>query len=130
MFIFDILEKILGLGNLCMIFQEECLSCYILLTDQISFSDYNYIYKYIYIYMYIYIYTYIYIYIYICNCNQKMKFGQLTEYNMRDILLEKSYTNFPVPESFLKCQKWTYLFRMYFLSFGIFIRLCDSTASL
>ena len=42
MLIFDILEKILGLGNLGMIFQEECFTCHILLTDQILFSEYIY----------------------------------------------------------------------------------------
>ena len=27
-----------------------------------------------------------------CKCNQTMKFGQLIEYNLRNIFLEKSYT--------------------------------------
>ena len=35
---FNFSEKGLGLV-LCMIFQEKCFTCYILLTDQISLSD-------------------------------------------------------------------------------------------
>ena len=45
----DFLEKGLGIVSslvLCMIFQEKCFSYYILLTDQISLSDYLYFLKY------------------------------------------------------------------------------------
>ena len=39
--------------------------------------------------------------------NQTMKFGQLIEYNMRNIFLEKSYTKYggeTIPDPFLKNQ--------------------------
>ena len=42
MLIFNFLEKGLELApppHFCMIFQEKCFSCYILLTEQISLSD-------------------------------------------------------------------------------------------
>ena len=44
--------------------------------------------------------------------NQKMKFGQITEYKMRNIFLEKSYTKYSgetIPISFLKNHSWAYL---------------------
>ena len=44
--------------------------------------------------------------------NHPMDFGQLTEYNMRSIFLEKSYPNGVeklFPDSFLKNQNWAYL---------------------
>ena len=44
--------------------------------------------------------------------NQTMKFGQLREYNMRNIFLEKSYTKCggeTIPRPFLKNQNWCYL---------------------
>ena len=40
-----------------------------------------------------------------------MKFGQLIEYNIRNIFLEKSYTRCCVtlvPDPFLKYQNWAY----------------------
>ena len=46
---FNFPEKGLGLvfhHILWMIFQEKCFSCYILLTDQISLSDYLYLLRY------------------------------------------------------------------------------------
>ena len=46
---FNFLEKGLRLvspPHLCMFFQEKCFSCYILITDQISFSDCLYISRY------------------------------------------------------------------------------------
>ena len=39
------------------------------------------------------------------KCNQTMKLGQLIEYNMRNIFLEKSYTKYggeTIPRSFSK----------------------------
>ena len=42
-----------------------------------------------------------------------MKFGQLIEYNMRNIFLEKSYTKLGgklFPDPVLKNQKWAYLY--------------------
>ena len=42
--------------------------------------------------------------------NQKMKFGQLIEYNMRNIFLEKSYTKCggeASPRTFNKKTKWS-----------------------
>ena len=45
MLYFDFLGK--GLDHiLSMIFQEKCLACYILLTDQISLSDCHYFLRY------------------------------------------------------------------------------------
>ena len=44
--------------------------------------------------------------------NQAMKFGQLTEYSMRNIFLEESYTKCgkeTIPRLFLKNQNWLYL---------------------
>ena len=44
--------------------------------------------------------------------NQTMKFGQLIEYNMRNIFLEKSYENVMeilFPDPFLKYQNSAYL---------------------
>ena len=41
-----------------------------------------------------------------------MKFGQLIEYNMRNIFVEKSYTKFAgetIPRPFSKNQNWAYL---------------------
>ena len=42
------------------------------------------------------------------KCNQRMKFGQLIEYNMRNIFLEKSYTQWggeTIPRPFPKKSK-------------------------
>ena len=47
-----------------------------------------------------------------CGGNQARKFVQLREYNMRNIILEKSYTNVVdklLPHPFLKNQNWAYL---------------------
>ena len=44
--------------------------------------------------------------------NQTMTFGQLIEYNLRNILLEKSYAKCggeTIPIPFLKNQNWAYL---------------------
>ena len=45
--------------------------------------------------------------------NQTKKFGQLVEYNMKNIFLEKLYTKcgtkISTPDSFLKNQNWAYL---------------------
>ena len=47
--------------------------------------------------------------------NQTMRFGQLTEYNLRIIFLKKSYTKCQnvseklFPDPFLKSQNWAYL---------------------
>ena len=49
MFNFEFLEKYLGIVShriLYMVFQEKCFSCYIFLTDQVSFSDCLYFLRY------------------------------------------------------------------------------------
>ena len=48
-----------------------------------------------------------------------MKFGQLIEYNMTNICVEKSYTNVlekQFPDPYLKNQNWTYLWWAYLYS--------------
>ena len=44
--------------------------------------------------------------------NQAMKFGQLIEYNTRNIFIEKSYAKCAgetIPDPYLKNQNWAYL---------------------
>ena len=46
------------------------------------------------------------------QCNQAMKIGQLIEYNIRNIFIEKLYTKYggeASPRPFHKNQNWTYL---------------------
>ena len=55
-----------------------------------------------------------------------MKFGQLTEYNMRNIFLEKSYRKCVeklFPDLFLKNQNWAYLW-ISILKFYMFCYYC------
>ena len=47
-----------------------------------------------------------------CKTNQKMKFGQLIEFNMRSIFIQKSctkYTGNTIARPFLKSRTWVYL---------------------
>ena len=56
--------------------------------------------------------------------NQAMKFGQLTEYNMRKIFLEELYTNFgreTIPISFSKKSKSSISLNKYSKSFIYFV---------
>ena len=56
--------------------------------------------------------------------NKAIKFGQLIEYNMRNIVLEKSYLKYNeelYPDPFLKKQNWAYLWIKFKVLYGLFL---------